>query len=71
LPAEASFTQVESLVAQMRQAWDQLKSDQIDEDVMLFLRSVSSNKATLVHVTPEVRAWLDKNNLSTSFKVTM
>jgi len=69
--SEAVFNRIEVLARQLHEAWDQLHSEDISESVLVFLRATSSNTATLQHISPEVREWLERHNLLQAFKVTL
>lgn len=67
--SEDAITRVEDLASRLRQAWNQLESEEISPEVLAFLRAASTGQATLEHVTPGVKDWLDRHHLLRTFKV--
>jgi hypothetical protein len=69
--SEEVFAELEALAARLRQAWDQLQAQELSESVLTFLRAALAGTATLQLVTPEVRAWLERQGLLHTFKVVL
>lgn len=50
---------------------DQLKNEDLPEEVLAFFRAVRASQATFAHVTPVVRNWLEKHDQLKDVRITM
>jgi hypothetical protein len=62
---EASFKLVISLVSEMKELWEQLSSNNIPDEVVIFLKKAGNDDGiNLSEITQEIMEWLNKNNLT-------
>ena len=50
---------------------DQLKNEELPHEVLAFFRAVRNSQATLDHLTPVVRAWLEQHGQLSDVRITM
>jgi urease gamma subunit len=58
-----SLSTFQELAEERRATWEQLRSDEMSEDVLSFLVDAGTEGATVEQLTDEVRTWLDQNDL--------
>ncbi|MDY6783348.1 MAG: hypothetical protein SW833_12535 [Cyanobacteriota bacterium] len=63
------FEAIEQQIAQLREAWQNLSSEEVPEAVLRFLKAASAGGAPLSLLTLEVQNWLDRHQLSQALKV--
>lgn len=72
VPEEADFSSFDGLVREVEDAWAELKSDDLPESVMHFLRSSAGHEgAPLETLTGEVVEWLGARGITGSFRIRM
>ena len=63
------FSQIDVKIAQLSQAWNSLRSDEVPEDVVQFLKAAAIGGASIDRLTPEVMSWLVDREIVNSFCV--
>lgn len=63
------FEHIARLIAQLREHWHSLSSDEVPETVLHFLKAAVDLGAPLNLLTPEVRNWLDRHNISDTLRI--
>jgi DNA repair exonuclease SbcCD ATPase subunit len=67
---EQEFENVESLIQQLTQVWQDLDTNHIPESVRIFLQDATSPVGASVSLyTPEVQEWFQSRNLSKTLKI--
>lgn len=71
LPTAAEFNDFDQLASQLRQAWEELGSDDLPDEVLEFLRGTVAERggAPLELATPTVLEWLRNRGMLTAFRV--
>ena len=65
------FEIFEQRIAQLKQCWGSLSSDDVPEAVLRFLRAAANQGASLSLLTPEVQDWITRHGISNSLKITL
>lgn len=63
------FERVDQAIDTLSDAWSNLKSNEVPEAVLDFLRAAATHGASIDHLTPEVRSWLDEQGIARFFYV--
>ncbi len=63
------FKNIEQLIERLRENWHSLSSDEVPEPVLHFLKAAVDLGAPLNLLTPEVRHWLDRHDISDSLRI--
>lgn len=63
------FEIFEQRIAQLKQCWGSLSSDDVPEAVLHFLRAAANQGASLSLLTPEVQDWITRHGISDSLKI--
>ncbi|PSN16986.1 hypothetical protein C7293_00205 [filamentous cyanobacterium CCT1] len=66
---ENQFKQVDDFISELSDAWDSLKSNEVPESVLNFLKATSTVGASLDSLTPEVEAWLRDKGITRLFQI--
>jgi hypothetical protein len=61
----------QKMAQQRRATWEQLRSDEMSEDVLDFLVDAGTKGASVDQLTDEVRTWLEKNGLLDRVQITL
>lgn len=64
-----SLSNFQELAEERRATWEQLRSDEMSEDVLSFLVDAGTEGATVDQLTDEVRTWLDQNELLSRVRI--
>ncbi|MBW4667348.1 MAG: hypothetical protein KME60_07915 [Cyanomargarita calcarea GSE-NOS-MK-12-04C] len=67
----SQFTIYEQKIAQLKQSWDTLKSDDFPEAVLDFIRVTANQGTTLKLLTPEVQDWIIQHKIADNFKISL
>jgi len=67
----SQFAIYEQKIAQLRQSWDTLKSDDFPDAVLDFIRVTANQGTSLKLLTPEVQSWINQHNIADNFKISL
>jgi hypothetical protein len=70
-PNSSQFAVYEQKIAQLKQFWNNLKSDDFPEAVLEFIRVAANQGATLKLLTPEVQNWIVEHEIADNFKISL
>jgi hypothetical protein len=65
----SQFEICKKIIAQLRESWDNLKSDDFPDAVLDFIRVTADRGTTLNHLTPEVQDWIIQHKIADNFKI--
>lgn len=63
------FDQIDQAIDALSNAWNSLKSDEVPETALNFLRAAATNGASIELLTSEVKNWLNEHGISRFFYV--
>jgi hypothetical protein len=63
------FEQIDREIDRLTDTWNSLKSDEVPEAVLDFLRATATHGAPIELLTPEVRAWLTEQAITRFFHI--
>jgi hypothetical protein len=63
------FEQIDREIDRLTNTWNSLKSDEVPEAVLDFLRATATHGAPIELLTPEVSAWLKKQSITRFFHI--
>ena len=63
------FEQIDQAIDDLSTAWSSLKSSEVPEAVLNFLRAAAMHGASIDRLTPEVKDWLDEQGIARFFYV--
>jgi hypothetical protein len=63
------FEQIDRAIAGLSTAWNSLKSNEVPQTVLTFLRASATHGATIDLLTPEVQNWLNEHGISRFFYI--
>jgi hypothetical protein len=63
------FEQIDREIDRLTNTWNSLKSDEVPEAVLDFLRATATHGAPIELLTPEVRAWLTEQAITRFFHI--
>jgi len=63
------FEQIDQAIAHLTTAWNSLKSNEVPETVLIFLRAAATHGATIDLLNLEVQNWLNEHGISRFFYI--
>lgn len=63
------FEQIDQAIADLSNAWNSLRSNEVPQTVLTFLRASATHGATIDLLTPEVQSWLNEHGISRFFYI--
>lgn len=63
------FEQIDQAINDLTVAWNSLKSNEVPETVLTFLRAAATHGATIDLLTPEVQGWLNEHGIGRFFYI--